>query len=118
MRLTLEQLEAERGEVEPFEVDLGDEVITLQHPKDLPFESLINFDGAQPDQVLRVLMGADTFEALADNPRVTLGVLESILTGYYAHYGLGGPGEGDASLRSVRSSAKPSRRTSPRRATA
>lgn len=33
------------GDSEPFEIDMQDrQVITLHHPKDMPFESLVNFD--------------------------------------------------------------------------
>lgn len=118
MRLTLDELEKERGDVEPFEIDLGDQVVTLPHPKDMPFESLVNFDGTQPAAVLRTLMGDATFDTFAGNPRVTLGILEQVLTAYYKHFGLGGPGEGAASPRSVSGSARPSRSTSRRKATA
>jgi hypothetical protein len=118
VRVTLDELEAERGEVEPFELDLGDQVITLPHPRDMPFDSLINFNAEAPAAVLRTLMGDKNFDVFAGNRRVTLGVLESILQRYYAHYGLGTPGEEPASLRSVSGSAGPSKRTSRRKATA
>lgn len=119
MRLSLDQLEAERGEVDPFEVDLGGgQVVTLPHPKDMPFESLVNFDQTQPAAVLRALMGDDTFKVFSANPRVTLGILEQVLTAYYKHFGLGGPGESDASLHSVKGSAGPSKSTSRRKVSA
>ena len=67
MKLTLTELEAERGEIDPFELDLelGDDyVVSLPHPRDLPFEVLIGFDGTQPVSVLRTLMGDETFDKL------------------------------------------------------
>jgi hypothetical protein len=117
MRLSLDQLEAEQGEVEPFELDLGDDgVVSLPHPRDLPFEVLLTFDGSQPASILQTLMGDDAFDAFTTNPRVTLGILEKILDAYYKHYGLGSPGESGASPRSVNGSARQSRRTSQRSA--
>jgi len=121
VRLTLDELEAERGDVDPFEIDLGsDGVVSLPHPKDMPFESIIGFDGGNPTTVLRALMGDDTFDTFVANKRITLGMLESILTRYYQHFGLGGPGEGNGSPNTSRGSATRSRRASQRstRATA
>lgn len=125
MRLTLEDLEAERGEFEPFELDLGDDVIvSLPHPEDLPFDTLISFDTASPVRVLRMVMGDDAFDHLATlergdgTKRVTLGVARVILERYQAHYGLGSPGEGGASRPSSIGSARRSKQTSRRKATA
>lgn len=119
MRLTLDELEAERGDApEPFELDLGDVVVSLPHPEDLPFESLVNFDSNAPAAVLRTLMGDEAFDSLAGakdaagKPRVTLRVMKSVLERYYAHYGLGSPENVVASQPSLIGSARPSKRTS------
>lgn len=117
MRLSLDQLESERGEVEPFELDLGDRVIVLPHPEDMPYETMINLEDAGPSEYLRALMGDDDFDAFVTaedsegKKRVTLGILEAIMEKYGKHYGLGSPGNGVGSRRSVTGSARRSRRT-------
>jgi hypothetical protein len=114
MRLTLDQIEAERGEVEPFEIELdAGQVITLPHPKDISFEAIATFDDSKPASVLRALMGDRAFDAFAANPRVTLHVLEQVMAAYYLHFGLGDKGKGNASGPSSIGSARRSRRTSP-----
>lgn len=126
MRKTLEQYEAERGDDgDPFELELSDgEWVTLRHPEDMPFDDLLRFDSARPAEVLRVLMGEDAFTRLVSavrpdgSKRVTLGVLGGILTDYMQHYGMGTPGEAVASPPSSIGSARRSKRTSPKRASA
>lgn len=118
MRLSLEELEAEHGDDgEPFELDLGADVgvVSLPNPKNAPFDILLV---SNPALVLREVMGDETFDTLSSlqdpvtkRKRITLGILEGILDRYYKHYGLGSPGEGSASHRSVSGSAGQSRRT-------
>lgn len=120
MRLTLDQLESERGEdLDPFELELdADTVVSLAHPKDLPFSAIVNFDGTNPASVLKTVMGDEAFEAFSNNPRVTLSVLEKILEAYFEHYGLGGQGEGEGSQPTAIGSPARSKRTSRGKATA
>lgn len=126
MRLTLADLETEIGEYEPFEIDLGDDVIvSLPHPEKLPADTLLKDVGPMnAGDVLRTMMGADNFATLTEicredgNKRVTIGHLRLILEKYYAHYGLGTPGEDSASRSSSTGSARPSKSTSRRKAKA
>lgn len=113
MRVSIDELEAEQGDVEPFELDLGEGwIIQIPHPEDVPAADLLNLDMSRsPAQILRMLMGDDAFDAFVSHPKAKGGVLKRVFERYTKHYGLGSPGEGVASPPSWSGSAGQSKQT-------
>lgn len=116
MKLSFDDLEAEQGEVEPFELTLSDgSTVAFAHPDQIPARDLMNAEQSPADTV-RLLVGDDSFEKLLNDERMSLGNFRVLFTKYGQHYGLATPGEGSASQRSSSvGSAGLSKRTSRRK---
>jgi len=117
-RLTVADLEVERP-AEGLEIEMDDgTVYVLQDPKGMQLETLIDLENmSQVDQV-KALISDGKFAEFAARPEVDGYFFEAVMKKFAAHYGLGTPGEGVASLRSVKGTARPSKRTSPKKASA
>lgn len=115
MRLTLADIEAARGDYEPFELDLGDDdVLTLPHPKQLPLPTLLQLgDTSSPEQATaQMLSSNEAWQAFIRREDLQIQDFEFVTQQYAKCFDLGTPGEGDASPRSSSGTARPSKSTS------
>lgn len=118
MRLTLADIEAESvDESEPFEFEIDDgTVVTMPGPSDVGMDVLIA--GADFGAQFKLLVGDETFERLRalrtpnGHQRISMRVINRIMERYGEHYGLGTPGEGDASPISSNRTARRSKQIS------
>ncbi len=117
-RLTVADLEIERP-TEGLELEMEDgTVYVLQDPKGIQLEAMIQLESLPPADQVAALIADDKFEEFSKRPEVDGYFFEAVMSKYVGHYGLGTPGEGLASLRSVKGTARPSKRTSPRKRSA
>lgn len=118
MRLTIKDIEAARGDYEPFEIELEDgSLLTLPHPKQMKSAALINSNGASTpeDFALHMLAASNEFSQFIEREDGTLEDIDFVMEAYTAHFDLGTPGEGSASRPSSNGSARQSKPTSQRK---
>jgi hypothetical protein len=117
-RLTIADLEIERpNEGLSFEMEDGTEYI-LQDPKAVHISKMVAWETLPPMERVKAMISEGKWDEFIAHEEVDVYLFEALCTRYAKHYGVGAPGEDVASLRSVKSTARPSKRTSPKRVTA
>lgn len=99
-RFTAKQLDVESRH-EGLEIEMDDGIVyTLQDPKAIKLDSLVNLESLPPIEQIKVIIADDKFEEFAARPEVDGYFFEAVMKKYVAHYGLDLPGNAPASLRS------------------
>jgi len=105
-RLKIADLEIERKD-DPFEYETEDgSVYTFQDPKAIQAEDLLHFEEMAPVDQVRLTIADAKFDAFLKHPEVDMYCFSAVMDAYAKHYGLGTVGEGRASKRSSRGTAK------------
>lgn len=110
MRLTLESLDAESAEQEPFTIDLGDETVTLPSADDIPASILTGLGDATEAEIAQRVIGSGEWERILNHPSMTLGRLQRLGEAYAEYLTSSGLGELGKSQVSRRSSTGTARR--------
>lgn len=114
-RLTIADLEIERPD-EGFEIEIAEGVVfVFQDPKALSVEAVMELENLSPRDQAKALIADGKWDEFVSRPEVDVYLFEAVMKRYAEHFGLGSLGEGIASLRSVSGTARPSKRTSPKR---
>jgi hypothetical protein len=96
MKLSLSKIEREKRP-EAFEVELTDgTVVEFADPKRMHFSVLVELDNLPMLEQLAALTG-DGFEALKADPNLDAEALETVMTAWRDHYGVGDQGEARSS---------------------
>lgn len=120
MKLTIEDLDGEDAEVEPFVVDLGDGQITLPAAQDIPSSLLVGLGSASELEVAERVLETGEWQKIMNHPSMTLRRVQNLAARYYEYLessGLGDLGKSRASSTSSTGSARQSKRTSGSRRT-
>lgn len=95
-RMTLNQIDREKRP-EPFEFEFPDgAVFAFRDPKGMHYRDIVALDTANPDESMKAILG-DQYEAFVARDEVDGYLIEAIMEGYMAHYGLGPAPEDSAS---------------------
>ena len=117
-RLTIADLEIERS-AEGLEIEMEDgTVYVLQDPQGISVPDLLAFESLPVMVKVKAMLADGKWDEFIAHPEVDGYFFGAICKRYAQHYGVGNPGEGVASLRSVKGTARPSKRTSPKKASA
>lgn len=92
---SLDALERE-GAPEPFEFAVGGKRFTVEDVQARDWQDLLAI-GEDPEQGLRVTLGAEQYERFRQIRGVPSWKLERLMKAIAEHFGLGTPGEGDGS---------------------
>lgn len=119
MKLTLSQIEDESPEGDPFVLDLedGTEDVIFTPPSKIPAGEFLADDLLTPAGTRRllglILTGEDEDRVMG---RLSLGAMQTVMSAYFDHYGMGSLGEGSASPALSNRAARRSKPTSKRKA--
>lgn len=95
-KFTVAELEIERP-TDLFQIEMSDgKTYTMPHPRALSLKNILELNSLSVLDQVRVIMGAD-WDAFAENPEADGFLFDALMAKYYAHYGLGSPGESSAS---------------------
>jgi hypothetical protein len=95
-RLNIAQLEAERAKkgIKPFEVEFPDgAVFTFKDPRSLDWKVIMSASATPSMVTLGIIMDEKEFEQFKERDGITGYILEEIMNGYLAHYGISSSGE-------------------------
>lgn len=116
-RLTIADLEVERPR-EPLEIELSDgTVFLLQDPKAVSVDLMVNIEALPPLEQVKALIAEGRWDEFAAHPDANGYLFDAVLKTYAKHFGIPSLGEGSASSPSASGTARPSKRTSPKRGT-
>lgn len=114
-RLTISDLEIERPE-EPLELEMADgTVFELQDPKGVRVDVMVDIENIAPIEQVKAYIADGRWDEFVSHPEVDGYYFEAVVKRYNAHFGMGDQGNGGASSRSASGTARPSKRTSPKR---
>ena len=115
-RLTLSDLEIERGDT--LELEMVDGTIyQLQDPRGVPVELMVSIEDMEPIDQVKTFIADDKWDEFVKHPEVDGYYFEAIMERYAKHFGLGDMGNVSGLSPSARGTAKPSKRTSPKKGT-
>jgi hypothetical protein len=115
-RLTLSDLEIERGDTLEMEMVDGT-VYELQDPKALPVELMVTIEDLAPLDQVKAIIAKGQWDAFVKHPEVDGYYFAAVMDHYAKHFGIDSLGNVGGSSPSLRDTAKPSKRTSPKKGT-
>lgn len=112
MRVTAADLEAEVEYPEPFEYESKDgQMFVLKDPKSLHFTVFAGLGSRGATGTFEAILG-ENYDRFAALPEMDWRRMDALMTRYNKHFGLGEPGESDASSDSLTDTAGQSKPTS------